>query len=127
MEVTLTEDQLTEYARQQVKNQPDAILQDPEVRLHEGVIEVYGTVKQGIISGNAKLTMEPSIDESGKPRLNLTSANLGPVPLPQSVLDRFSDTINQMIIDQIESETPGLRISEIQVNEGKMTVRGRTE
>jgi len=127
VEVTLTEAQLTEYARQELSSQPDAILQDPEVRLHDGVIEIFGQVEQGIVSGKARLTLTPTIDEDGKPNLELTSANLGPVPLPQSVLDRFSGIINQMIIDGIESEAPGLRLTEILVTEGKMTVRGQAE
>ncbi len=124
IEIVITEAQLNEIAKQQLQSESGALIQNPDVRLNEGSIDIYGQAKAGFITGNIRVTMTAKVDDQAKPKLTIQSADFGALPVPQSVLDQFSEAINQKIADQINSEAPNLRLEDIQIYKGQIVVKG---
>lgn len=87
--ITLTQDQVNSIIAGQISQQPDMGLSDPSVVLTGGHMEVYGKVTQNGVSANLIVIMQPRIDENGDLRLNITSMNLGGLPVPDILKTRL--------------------------------------
>jgi hypothetical protein len=121
----LTDAQLTEYLKEQLKSQADPILQDPRVVLKDGEIEIYGYAQRGVFSGNVLVIGTVTVDDKGQPKLKITSANIGAVPIPSPLLDIFSNTLDEMLVTKLGSLSNNFLLEDIQITDGLMTVKGQ--
>ncbi len=94
--VTITEVQLTSYLSEKLASQTDSPLQEPQIRLVDGLIEVTGKASAGPITANATILLEP-VAVNGSLNIAIKEANFGSIPLPESTLNSLTDTINQNI------------------------------
>ena len=124
-EIKITEGQLTEYLKEELAKQEDPVLQNPSVILRDGVIEIYGTAKTGILTGNLRLVTEVTIDDQGDPQIKITSADIGGVPIPSGLLGIFSGMIESGLTSNLGSFATGFRLQEIHIADGVMVVRGQ--
>ena len=123
----LTQDQLTNYLREQLNSQSDPVLKDPQVVLKDNQAEIYGYAQFGIFSGNVKVVATVSIDDQGQPKIKIISADLGSIPIPAPMLDVISSLLEDTLVANLESSTSGFRLEEIQITDGLMTVKGQLQ
>jgi uncharacterized protein YpmS len=120
----ISEDEMTALVANQLKSQPNPVLQDPQIHLQNGQIEVTGNVQQSGITLPIKMFITVTVDDQGRPHYQVTSANLGPLPLPQSTLDQLSAQIDQALQENLSSELDQIYIDDVHIADGSMTVTG---
>jgi hypothetical protein len=59
--------------------------------------------------------------------LDVVSANIGPFPVPGDLVSEVEVTINKAFQDQIKSMAPDMHVERIIIDNGKMTITGRTK
>ncbi len=123
--ITLTEAQITSALDHYFSTQEKPLLTEPQVYMRDGKIELYGKVEQGLLSANVRLTLSAAIDENGKPDLNIVDADLGPLPMPDSLLSTASNLIDEGITGAIGPMITKFRAETIIVNDGFLTISGR--
>jgi uncharacterized protein YpmS len=121
--ITLEERQLNSYLATRLASQTDQVLSNPRVRLTGGRMEVTVQVKQGI-TVDAKAVVVPTVDNTGQPRLQVESAALGALPLPETVVNQLQEMVDKMLIEILESSNSSFKITKIEITEGKMLVTG---
>jgi uncharacterized protein YpmS len=124
--VVFTESQLTSYITEKIADQPDNPIQNPQVLLRDGTIEVTGKAKVGILSTVARLVLEPFANQ-GNLGVDIREAKLGSLPFPDSTLESISQTLNQNLNDLITVRGDKFYLETISVNDGTLTLSGRLQ
>jgi hypothetical protein len=125
-EITLivNESQLTAFIADRLSQQEDPVLREPRVLLRDGEIRVHGTTDQGPFQASVLLVIEPTVDDQGELSLKVTSAELGPFPLPAFITDSLSALISEAFAGGIGSYATGVQLTTIAIADGEMAVRG---
>jgi uncharacterized protein YpmS len=122
----MDESQMTSMVASQLQNQTDPAINNPQVRLRNGQIEFEANVNQSGLSLPLRLAVAVKVDDQGKPDYEITSANLGPLPLPESILEQFSNQLDLVLADQLKVDGKDLVLDEITIQDGLMTATGHT-
>jgi uncharacterized protein YpmS len=125
IDIEISESQLTSYIAVQLESQPDPVFQNPQIGLRDGEIQLSGDVTQGNLALPMKARIAVSATSSGNLEYEITSASLGPLPLPQSIIDQLSTQIDQVIETNFSSQLAGINISEVVIANGVMTIKGQ--
>jgi hypothetical protein len=120
----IDEAQLTSLVVFQLQESGDETIQNPQVFLRDGQIQLFGDVEREGISGTAQVTLEPRVDADGRPVLEVASASIGPFPIPGQIVDELEDRLNQAFIEQLQEQAPGTRFESISIADGIMTITG---
>jgi uncharacterized protein YpmS len=122
----MNESQMTSLVASELQNQTDPALNNPQVRLRNGQIEFEADVNQSGLSLPLRLAVAVKVDDQGKPDYEITSANLGPLPLPESILEQFSNQLDLVLADQLKVDGKDLALDNITIQDGLMTATGHT-
>lgn len=123
--VTVTEAQLTTLVAEQAAQQQDTPLTEPQVLLRDGQITLTGKIRQSGLSLPLKMVMTVSADGEGNPHYQVASATLGPLPLPESILDQLTSKLDAQLNNQLASQGgKEIFIENIEIANGQMTVTG---
>ncbi len=122
--VTLTQQQLNGIISNQVAQQSDQVISDPSVILTNGQMEVYGKVSQNNVSANLKLVLQPAVDASGNPKLNIVSINLAGLPVPDALKSRLETSVDNALSNALESNQNKFTVKSITITEGQMVIIG---
>jgi hypothetical protein len=125
--LVVTEQQLTSYLAARLMAQAQPLFTQPQVYLRDGQIQVYGIAQQGYFQANIKIVVTASVDEQGQPKIELTSADFGPLPVPAGLKDIVSSAIKEAYTGTIGPVATGYRLESITVADGTMTIVGRTK
>jgi hypothetical protein len=123
--LTFTESQLSSVLASRLESQSDPWITNPQVYLEDGYIEVYGQASKGFLAGNVHLTVDISIDENGNPELAIQSGDMGPVALPEWLLDKLSTLLDESLTGTIGPVVTGIRIEGVVIDDGVMVILGR--
>lgn len=123
--LTITEQQLTSLIAIELAAQPDIPVQNVQVRLTQGQMQISGQVQQEGLSLPLTVALSITVDGQGRPRTQVLSAKLGPLPVPQAILDELTAQIDKNLIEQFGAYSGGLVFESIAVYEGYMVLTGR--
>jgi hypothetical protein len=123
--LVVNESQVTSLVAFRLMEQEDPVLQNPQVYLRNGKIEVYGIASQGSLTGNVRIVLAVALDDSGTPSLSLESADFGPFPVPDGLLDGFSAMLDEAFTGSVGPAATGLRLESIVIDNGLMAITGR--
>ncbi|GAB4451642.1 MAG: hypothetical protein OHK0041_14520 [Anaerolineales bacterium] len=129
--IQITETQITSVLAQRL--QSDANLQqdkkplitDPQVYLRDGQMQIFGKTQQGIFTANIGIIVAVGVDENAKPKIEIVSADFGPLPAPEGLTAALSAMIEEAYTGAVGPVATGLRIQTITIADGIMTVTGR--
>jgi uncharacterized protein YpmS len=124
VKIVLDEEQLTSIIVKELQTQQDQPIEDPQILLRDGQVQVLGNVKQGALTLPLQMLISVSVNNQGKPQYRVTSANVGPLPLPQSTLDDLSTQLDSVLTQNLGSEVDNVYIENITIADGLMTVTG---
>jgi uncharacterized protein YpmS len=126
IQLVITEAQLTSLITFELQKRAsdELTIENPQIYLREGEIQLSGSVKRQGLSATVKVTVEVSISEDGKPMFEVVSASLGPLPVPRELLSEVEVVINKAFQEQIELKAPGLVVESILIENGTMTIIG---
>jgi len=102
----------------------DSLLQEPQVFLRQNAIQVYGYVIQGIIRANIHLSISPILDQEGRITFELSSASVGPIPIPEAVKNTISAILTEAFTGTLGSLATGIRVSSLVINDGQLAIVG---
>ena len=128
---TITEAQLTSVLALRLQSDPNLqtekkpIITDPQVYLRDGQMKIYGKTQQGIFTANIGIIINVGVDELGKPKIEITSADFGPFPVPDGIKEAFTAMISEAYTGSLGPAATGLRIESIVIADGVMTIAGR--
>jgi hypothetical protein len=126
-EITLqiTEEQITSYIALKLAAQEHPVLQDPQVYLRNGQMQVFGKVERGVFVANVLVVLDVSVDEQGQPRIEIATADFGPFPAPDGLKQSLTANITEAYTGSLGPVATGFRLERIDIANGLMTVTGR--
>lgn len=129
--LNFTEAQLSSYIAARLQNDPTMqqdskpLITDPQVYLRDGQMQIYGKTQQGMFAANIGIIVSVGVDENGQPKIDIVSADFGPLPAPEGLRDTLSAMIREAYTGSIGPVATGLRIETISIADGIMTISGR--
>jgi tetratricopeptide (TPR) repeat protein len=122
--VTLTEQQLTSWLAMNMQSNADLPLNDIQIYLRDDKIKVWGMVAGTTDSTSALIVGTLKIDTDGNPAMGIESMQVGQQVIPGILLSQAESWLNQALLDQINKQAPGLKIMNINVSNGLITMSG---
>lgn len=122
--VTITEQQITSWLAMEMKNNPDLPLQEIQVYLRDGRVQVWGMISGSGNSTSALVVGELTIGENKHPRFTIESMQVGQQVVPAVLLSQMESWLNQSLSRQIDEAVPGLELVSVKVTSGLVTVSG---
>jgi hypothetical protein len=129
----LTEQQITSYIAERLQSDPrlqrngQPLISDPQVYLRDGQMQIYGKTQQGMFTANIGIVVNVGVDENGQPKVDIASADFGPLPAPEGIRDTVAVMIREAYMGSLGPVATGLRIETISIADGIMTVSGRVK
>jgi len=123
----LTEEQLTSYIAFKLAAEEDPVLQNPQVYLRDGQMQVYGNVKRGYFVANVLVVLNVTVDELGQPAIEIASADFGPLPAPDALKESLTAILTEAYTGSLGPIATGFRLENINIANGLMTVSGRVK
>jgi hypothetical protein len=129
--ITITEPQITSYLALRMQTDPNLqqnsqpLITAPQVYLRDGQMKIYGKTQQGIFAANIGIVVNVGVDEAGKPKIEIVSADFGPFPAPQGINDAITAMIEEAYTGPIGPVATGLRIESVTIANGTMVISGR--
>ena len=121
---TITEQQLTSWIVMEMRDNPDLPLNDVQVYLRDGKVQLWGMVTSGENSTSALVVGELSIDANKYPHFKIESMQIGQQVVPGMFLSQMETWLNQSLADAISKNAPGLQLVSLKVTSGLITVSG---
>jgi uncharacterized protein YpmS len=125
--ITITEGQLNAIVQQAIENDPTQTVNGLQLRLQSGEVALSGTVVQEGLRLPLQIILAISPDGQGGLNYQVSSANVGPLPLPQSMRSQIENMLNQGLDDPVRQMTNNIFIEEITIGDGVLNVVGRTQ
>ncbi|NOH03208.1 MAG: hypothetical protein HND47_15225 [Chloroflexi bacterium] len=124
----ITESQLTSYMADKLAQQTNPPFTDPQILLRNGQMQMYGKIARGWFTANMLITMNVTVDEAtGQPKIEITSADFGPIPAPEGLNSAVSAIIDEAFTGSIGPAAVGFRLETIVIADGIMTLTGRVK
>ena len=129
--LNFTEEQITSYIAARLQNdttlQQDnqPLITDPQVYLRDGQMQIYGKTKQGMFTANIGIIVSVGVDENGQPKIDIVSADFGPLPAPKGLTAAIAAMVREAYTGSLGPVATGLRIDTITIANGIMTITGR--
>jgi uncharacterized protein YpmS len=122
--LTIDEQELTSLIAFELQGQEIQVYQDPQVYLRDGQIKMIGNVQQGNTTAPLESVFNVSANADGRLEYKLVSAKLGPLPLPDFLLEQISTQIDAAFASKIEPQLEDIFIERIDIADGVMTIQG---
>ena len=129
--LNITEPQITSVLAFRLLSDPNMqtdkkpIITDPQVYLRDGQMQIFGKTQQGMFTANIGIIVAMSVDENGKPKIEIASADFGPLPAPDKLKEAISAMIDEAYTGSVGPVATGLRIQSILIADGVMVIYGR--
>ena len=129
--IGITEPQITSYLALRMQTDPNLqqdsqpLITEPQVYLRDGQMKIYGKTQQGMFVANIGIIANIGVDEFGKPKVEIVSADFGPFPAPAGINDAITAMIEEAYIGSFGPVLTGLRIETITIASGAMIIIGR--
>jgi hypothetical protein len=125
--IEITEAQMTSMAAFELQGQESMDIQDPQVFLRDGQIQFFATVEQPNWEAVLKLVLTLDVDTAGNPEFSFVSAKIGPLDVPDSILEDIELYVDRAFASQIDQRASDIRVESITIEDGVMTIKGQKE
>jgi hypothetical protein len=125
--LTINETQITSLLAMKLDSQPDPFIQNPQVYLRNGEIQIYGRATQGNLQANVRIVLTVTLDPEGQPMITVSSTDFGPFPVPTGLNNSISTFIDQAFSGAFGPAVTGLRLETINIADGVITFTGRVK
>ena len=122
----INEAQLTSLLALELKSQNQLNIQDPQVYLRDGQVQLFGNLQEGKVTTPLKIILTISADAQGQPHFQVVEAEAGPLPIPKNLLDQFTTQFDQVLARRLNPDNNPLFIDRIAIADGKMTITAHT-
>jgi uncharacterized protein YpmS len=92
------------------------------VLLRDGLIRITGTANQDGFDLPLSIALRVTADAQGLPHSEIVEAKVGPLSLPQSMIDQFTADFDQLLTTKFAEQAGDVVIDSISIEDGKMTI-----
>jgi hypothetical protein len=124
---TMTEAQLTSLLASRLEEEPDPFLTEPQVFLREGQMRIYGKANRGLFAATVGIVVSAGIDDQGKPTLTVASADFGPLPAPEGLINTLTDFVTEAYTSALGPVATGFRLEQLDIANGNLTLTGQVQ
>lgn len=124
VEITVNESQLTSMAARELESDPDIPLSNPQIYLRDGQVMLLASLTQNQISVPLEIVLEIGTDGQGNPEYEIVRGQVGPLPVPETIMNRLTDRLDQIIANRTTIDNQPVFIESITIGEGDLTIRG---
>lgn len=125
VQLLLTEEQLTAYLASRSQVEGDPLLNEAQVYLRKGLIQIFGIAQREPFRANFLVKVQPVLDTEGGLTFEILSADFGPMPIPEALRESMSSLLTQVLTGSLGSLATGIQISSIEIAKGQLTLEGR--
>lgn len=122
--IVLNESQLTGFLISRLESQTKPILSNPQVFLRQGQLQIFGVAQQGPFRANVLVAIAPILKPDGSIGFEVASADVGPIPAPDSVRESLSAMLTEAFTGSIGSFATGFRIETLAIANGELAIVG---
>jgi uncharacterized protein YpmS len=122
--LVITQEQLSSLVAFQLSDMPEPTINDIQIYLQSGQMVISGTVVQEGMNLPATAIVMVRGDSQGELIVDITSAKVGPIEVPDNMKQLLSQEIENAIESQVRTEAGNLRIDTIQIEDGQMIITG---
>ena len=122
--IIIDEAQMTCFIQQRIAENENPVIQNPQVFLRDGTIQVFGTTEQSILSAQVLLSIEPVLNENGELVFNILNADIGPLPIPDLLTATMATMLTEALTGTLGSYATGIKITSIAISEGELALVG---
>lgn len=129
--INITESQITSILAlrlqtdQNLQQDSQPLITDPQVYLRDGQMQIFGKTNQGMFAANIGIIVSVGVDETNRPKIEIVSADFGPLPAPDGIKNAISTMVEEAYTGSLGPVATGLRVESISISNGIMTVVGR--
>ena len=125
-DVTLvfTEPELTSYLTYYLQAKSQPLITNPQIYLRDGQIQVYVTATKGFLETTALVILSAGVDDQDQLKIELTSANFGPLPVPDSVKEIITATLQEAYTGAFGPVASGIKLVSVEISDGNMSITG---
>jgi len=123
--ITVTEEEMTSLLANKLAEQKESPVSQPQVHFRNGRIEIYATVTVAESLALPGLAAFSATAAGGEISVTLEEIALGPLPVPEPVLEALTELLNESISRSIMAEIDENLVTDIQIEEGEMTISGQ--
>jgi len=129
--INITEPQITSVlaarlqSDQNLQQNSQPLITDPQVYLRDGQMQIFGKTQQGMLTANIGIVVSVGVDENNAPKIEIVSADFGPLPVPDGLKAAIAAMIQEAYTGTIGPVATGLRVESISIANGIMTITGR--
>ncbi len=127
--ITITDQQINAYLTDRLSSlsDPDFTIEEPQAHFTDGKVEVYGKVTRSSIKVDTKIVMTAQVSAEGRTVLTVESINLGPLPVPDTLVEKVNQNVNNLLDEYLSSVDASFTVKTIAITEGQMTITGVRE
>jgi uncharacterized protein YpmS len=124
--LVVTESQITSLINLELAKAQGVPVSDVKVYLRDGQATVQGRVEQNGMDFPLTVVLEISVDAESALHYEVVSAKIGPLPVPESILDQLVSQLDQSFVAQYLPAANQVIIQTITIDDGQMAVTGYT-
>ena len=124
--IQISEVQITSYLVNELNSQENPFIQEPQIFLRDGEIQMTADYQQGELTLPLKAAISVETDGSGGLAYELTSASIGPLALPEALVGQMLGQFQQMFDNNISGQLDKVYIDSITIADGTMTIQGHS-
>lgn len=125
--VTITEAQITSWLADELQSRPELPVRDVQVYLRDGRVQIFGTLIGQDNTTTALATASLSLSAEGQPNLIIEQATFGRTSVPGLILSGLNSVLNQRLVEAINEQAPGLRVTSLAINDGQAVLSGQLD
>lgn len=127
VDLVITEQQLTSLIALEMQSQGEASINDVQVLLRDGKVTITGQVQQDQLQAPLEISLALSADGAGGFTYTIESAKIGPLPLPQFLLDAITEQVDQAVQENIRQVAGDIYIESVSIAGGQMAIKGHVK
>lgn len=124
VKLVITEQQLTSFLAARIAEADRPLIDQPQVYLRDGSIQIYGVAELGPIQAGALLAVQPVLDSQGAVSFDVTAAELGPLPAPKALVSGLSKLLTEAFTGKLGPLATGVRITSLAIADGQVAIIG---
>ncbi len=124
VDLAITEAQLTSLAALELQAIQEPKVENVQIRLRDGQVMTTAKVTLNGIAMDLALTSRVIIGPDGLPKSQTVSAKLGPLPIPDNMLQLFTQEVDALLADQMVFQGQRIFVESLNIADGVMLVTG---
>ena len=118
----LTEAQLTSTANLELASMQEDRIKNVQIYLRDGQVDMYADLVQSGLTIPSNIKIAVYVYGEGQIGYNILSANMGPFPIPDSIIGQITDQLDQFLLTELNPASTGLIVDDIQIANGVITI-----